>query len=186
MLVAQLRFQVSGKRGISPQLVKAGKRCANGLQFLKLFVEFGEIAFVAQKGAITRCDVADIQLVSRQDELSGELVEALEECERHRHRQERSQDVSVEVKMRRLSHVTQVRLDAFRVNVAVMAFSQRPEGGVIQRPLFSIQKITALERRGNIERRHLSVGLSCAGEFHPQSPCLHLFTVRPSELQPHI
>ena len=153
----------------------------------KLVFQLRELPLVADERFVAVRHVAHVQSVGGQDEVPAKFVEAAQESERHRARQQLAQNGAVEVQMRRLTHVAQV-FALLRVeppgHAILRAVRRRQilERRVAERPPFFIQKLRPRECRRDEKRRHAPVLFRRRGELDAQSPRLHALPIWPRKL----
>ncbi len=183
VLVAELGFEVMGEGAIPLQVFPATGGVVDDLKPGELVVELLEIAFVSDEGPVGGGDIGDIETVCGEDELAGELIEALQERERHGGGHESPQDDPVEVQVGWLGHVPEVGIETFGIEAALEGFDESLERSEVQGAPFGVEKAGAVEGGGDEERGDAAMGFGGAGELDSEAPGLEAFAVGPGEFQ---
>src|SRR4051812_47679583 len=107
---------MAGKSAIPMMIGKARERIVNRFEAFELVIQFIEVALVSKESSIAGSDITNVEFVSRQNEIAGEVVKTFQKSERHCRRQKRAQDRTVKIQMRRLGHIAQISVDSFGIN----------------------------------------------------------------------
>jgi len=183
-LVAELGFEVMGEGAIPLQVFPATGGVVDDLKPGELVVELLEIAFVSDEGPVGGGDIGDIETVCGEDELAGELIEALQERERHGGGHESPQDDPVEVQVGWLGHVPEVGIETFGIEAALEGFDESLERSEVQGAPFGVRESrSGRGRRGMKNGVDAAMGFGGAGELDSEAPGLEAFAVGPGEFQ---